>query len=175
MIENTLYHKEAKRVKFDIEDFARGKCIHDDAQILLYVRLRSAGHAAFDSFVSAFPQFGGHPDDLSAAAAAFERSAVYRSAFERVIERGDRDALRAEWQHIAHVARGRTSAARAAIERATASAFKSAADEIEADKARAITAGMAKFEPEAVAARRAAEHKMMEESINSDAPFTFVK
>jgi hypothetical protein len=172
MLENTLYHKEAKRVKFEIEDFARGRCLHDDAQIILYVRLRTAGHAAFDSFVSAFPQLGGHPDDLAAAAAAFERSQVFSSAFAGAIEHGDRDALRAEWARAVHVARGRTSAARAAMEHAVAAQAEAAS--AAPDPARDIYEGMQRAEALRAEKREAAK-RQMEENVNSYDGFNFVK
>jgi hypothetical protein len=169
MLENTLYHKEAKRVKFEIEDFARGSILQDDAQILLYVRLRAAGHAAYDSFVSAFSHLGGHPDDLAAAAAAFERSQVFSSAFAGAIEHGDRDALRAGWARAVHVARGRTSAARAAMEHAIAEAISTAPD-----PARDIYEGMQRAEALRAEKREAAK-RQMEENVNSYDGFNFVK
>jgi hypothetical protein len=166
MLNNTLYFKNGSRAKIDIEDFARGKCLHDDAEIILYVRLRAAGHAAFDSFVSAFTHLGGHPDDLAAAATSFERSLVFSRAFEEAVENGDVAVLRAEWQHAVHTARGRTSAARAALERAAVAKSEAAVPHIVNDPALA---------EEREKERRVSHHKMMEEAINTDAGFTFLK
>jgi hypothetical protein len=168
---NTLYFKGSKhRNEIAIPDFANGRFLTDDRQIELYCELRVRGYAQFDSFASAFgDELGGHPDDLAAAAEAFEQSAVYDECRKRVTAKYTREEAEGFWQQIAYAARGRCSAARSAIEH---SADVSCADAEAAASREAYFAHRAATQ--AAADRKAAALEQRNKNVSSGGGFTFL-
>jgi hypothetical protein len=64
----------------------------------LYAILRACGHDQLSSFIVTLgKQFTGHPDDLAAAAQAFEGTRYFKNLYEDACERLGKKRLQAEW------------------------------------------------------------------------------